>query len=172
MLAGANQDAVKKIKDLKIENDKTKKIIENSMFISFLNNKLEMTHQMVFTQFYKVQMLYYQFITQETFFKAARDFEAQFHACMNVEKPNNQFNKEWKERKQREMMKFLGKITDTSEIFSETTHQSDGKRSAAPKGGAKKKKHGADGSIEADVNDAINVLNHGQKVPHEMTDED
>jgi hypothetical protein len=63
LLVGANKEADRKIKELKVENEKTKKIIENSMFITYLNNKLEMNHQKVFTLFYKLQLLNYHFVS-------------------------------------------------------------------------------------------------------------
>ena len=41
--------------------DKTKKIVENSVFIAYLNQRLEVTHTKVFTYNYTHQLLHYQF---------------------------------------------------------------------------------------------------------------
>ena len=50
---------------------------------------------------------------QQPLFKAAREFEYQYQECNNVEKASNKFNKEWKDRLQKEMLKFNGKAAAT-----------------------------------------------------------
>ena len=68
-------ECVKKIKQLKVDTDKTKKIVENSTFIQFLNSKLEKTHTQLFTFYYRHQLMYYHFVSSQAFYKTARDFE-------------------------------------------------------------------------------------------------
>lgn len=50
-------------------------------------------------------------MVQQQFFKTAREFEGQYVECLRVERSDNRFNKEWKERMAREMLKFNGKIS-------------------------------------------------------------
>jgi len=75
LVVEANKKAADKIKELKIENEKTKKIIENSMFVDYLNNKLEVRHQEIFNYWYKLQILCHNFASPNaTQVQLARDF--------------------------------------------------------------------------------------------------
>ena len=61
-------------------------------------------------------------------YKAAREFKAQFDECLYVERSDNRFNKEWKDRLSKEMLKFNGKVAVGDEqSMSDAT--SEGKRS-------------------------------------------
>ena len=64
----------KKIGAMGVENEKTKKIISNSIFVQYLNDRLETTHEGVFTYYYKLQLLYYHFITQGQSYFKPKDF--------------------------------------------------------------------------------------------------
>jgi len=63
LLTESNRVAQEKTRELKIENEKTKKIIENSMFVNYLNNRLEVKHQETFNSWYKLQILFHSFVT-------------------------------------------------------------------------------------------------------------
>ena len=53
LIQKAKVEAQAKIKSLGVDTDKTKKIVENSTFVTFLNHSLEGLHAQVFTQSYK-----------------------------------------------------------------------------------------------------------------------
>ena len=89
--------------------DKTKKIVENSVFIGYLNSRLEGTHSKIFTYNYAHQLLYYNFKVQQPFFKAAREFENAYFECLHCEIGSNNYNKEWRDRQAMEMLRFNGK---------------------------------------------------------------
>ena len=122
-------EANQKIKSLGVDTDKTKKIVENSTFITTLNQLLENTHQQIFTYIYKHQLIYLHFVVQQHIFKAAREFEYQYLECLRVDRSDNKFNKEWKDRLVKEMMKFNGKIAAIGDENSVSDNTSEGKRS-------------------------------------------
>ncbi len=62
-----------KARKMGAENEKTKKMIEGSVFIHFLNQKLEETHKVVFTGNYKLQLLYLQLVKQQPVFTSPRE---------------------------------------------------------------------------------------------------
>jgi hypothetical protein len=43
-------------------------------------------------------------------FKAAREFESVYNECMNVERQSNKNNIQWRDRLQREILRFNGKV--------------------------------------------------------------
>jgi hypothetical protein len=47
-----------------VDTEKTKKIVENSVFITSLNAAMENLHQQLFTYYYKHQLLYLHFVVQ------------------------------------------------------------------------------------------------------------
>ncbi len=53
MLAKLKAEAAAKIKSMGVDSEKTKKIIENSVFISTLNSLMESTHSTIFTYYFK-----------------------------------------------------------------------------------------------------------------------
>lgn len=123
-------DAAAKIKSMGVDTEKTKKIVENSVFIHSLNALMETQHQQLFTYYYKHQLLYLHFVVQQPLFKAAREFEQQYLDCLRVERLDNKFNKEWRDRLQKEMLRFSGKapsLADGAESISDNT--SEGMRS-------------------------------------------
>lgn len=75
-----------------VDSEKTKKIIENSVFISTLNAMMEGTHSAIFTYYFKHQLLYLNFVVSQPPFKAAKEFEAMYQECLNVEKQANKHN--------------------------------------------------------------------------------
>lgn len=129
LIQRAKQEAVAKIKQLGVDTDKTKKIVENSSFISGLNQLLETNHAGIVTAHYKHQLLYLHFVVQQTFFKAAREFEATYLECFRVERSDSKFNKEWKDRLTRFMMMFNGKIAAVGDENSISDATSEGKKS-------------------------------------------
>jgi cellulase/cellobiase CelA1 len=62
LITKLKNDAVAKIKATGIETEKTKKIVENSVFITSLNQYLDTEHTKIFSWYYKNQILYLQFI--------------------------------------------------------------------------------------------------------------
>lgn len=44
LISACKQECASKIKQLKVDTEKTKKIVENSTFIQYLNSRLEKTH--------------------------------------------------------------------------------------------------------------------------------
>lgn len=75
MIQKMKTDAQQKIKSMGVDTEKTKKIVENSVFIQSLNAAMENLHQNLFTFYYKHQLLYLHFVVQQPLFKAAREFE-------------------------------------------------------------------------------------------------
>ena len=120
-------DAAAKIKTMGVDSEKTKKIVENSVFINTLNQAMESLHQQLFTFYYKHQLLYLHFVAQNPLFKAAREFENQYLECLNVEKVANKYNREWRDRLVKEMLRFNGKTPtggpDGSESISDNTSE-------------------------------------------------
>lgn len=57
----AKIEASKKISLLNVDSEKTKKIVENSVFINYLNSRMEQTHASIFSYNFKNQLLYYYF---------------------------------------------------------------------------------------------------------------
>lgn len=88
---------------------------------------MENVHQTLFNMYYKHRLLYINFVVNQTLFRAARDFEAKYWECMTVDKMDNPFNREWKERYQRELLKFNGKVVagddGTSMSISDATSE-------------------------------------------------
>jgi hypothetical protein len=127
MVARLKNEAAAKIKTMGVDTEKTKKIVENSVFIQQLNGMMEALHQQLFTQYYKHQLLYLHFVVQNPLFKAAREFENQYLECLSVEKVSNKFNKEWRDRLVKEMLRFNGKTPTTgfdgSESVSDNTSE-------------------------------------------------
>lgn len=64
MIARLKSDAAAKIKSMGVDTEKTKKIVENSVFIASLNAAMEALHTQLFTQYYKHQLLYLHFVVQ------------------------------------------------------------------------------------------------------------
>jgi hypothetical protein len=88
---------------------------------------MENLHQQLFTFYYKHQLLYLHFVASNPLFKAAREFENQYLECLTVEKVANKYNKEWRDRLVKEMLKFNGKTPTTgpdgSESISDNTSE-------------------------------------------------
>lgn len=131
MIAKMKSDAQQKIKSMGVDTEKTKKIVENSVFIHSLNQSMEALHSQLFTFYYKHQLLYLHFVVQQPMFKAAREFEGQYLECLRVEKLENKFNKEWRDRLQKEIMRFNGKSVAGGDGYSESIsdNTSEGMRS-------------------------------------------
>lgn len=53
LISNAKNEAAQKIKSLGVDAEKTKKIVENSVFVSYLNTLMENAHQQIFTFNYK-----------------------------------------------------------------------------------------------------------------------
>lgn len=114
-----------------VDTEKTKKIVENSVFITSLNQAMESLHSQLFTFYYKHQLLYLHFVVQQPMFKAAREFEGQYLECLRVEKADNKYNKEWRDRLQKEILRFNGKTVIGGDGYSESIsdNTSEGMRS-------------------------------------------
>lgn len=92
LIANLRNDAIMKIKATGIEIPKTKKIIENSVFITSLNQYLDAEHTKIFSWYYKNQILYLQFIVTQKFFSSALQFQESYDMCKTAEHPNNTYN--------------------------------------------------------------------------------
>jgi hypothetical protein len=66
---------------------------------------------------------------QQQYFKSAREFESQYLDCLRVERSDNKFNKEWKDRMAREMLRFNGKSAGIGDENSVSDATSEGKKS-------------------------------------------
>lgn len=85
---------------------------------------MDSEHSKLFTWYYKNQLLYLQFIVQQKFFKSAIDFSETYELCKTPEHPMNSFNREWRDRMQKELLRFNGKAVigpDGNEIISDIT---------------------------------------------------
>ena len=107
MVDSAKAETAKKVKQSGIESEKAKKLIESSVFIHYLAQRLDDKHKAYFKILYIHEQLYRVYIRQPATFKSSYDFESLYKGCIKVEKDGgvfiNSLNKE--------MQKFNGKIS-------------------------------------------------------------
>ena len=114
-----SQDEVNaKIRQLQVENNKIKKIIENNVFISHINKVMDDNHQEVFLCQYKIRLLY--LILAKTLLKSANEVSDKYFSVIQLNPSNN---KEISDRLTKEMNKFSNKATvaDASDTISDLT---------------------------------------------------
>lgn len=80
------------------------------MFASLLNTKLEQTHSAVFTLHYKHSLLYYNLCGRKDTASDARTFKEKFDVCVGADEIKSKYFIEWREKLNKEMAVFNGKI--------------------------------------------------------------
>jgi hypothetical protein len=80
------------------------------MFASLLNTKLEQSHSAVFTLHYKHSLLYYILCGKKDTTADARAFKEKFDVCVGADEMKSKYFLEWREKLNKEMAVFNGKI--------------------------------------------------------------
>lgn len=104
------EEAVKKQKVLGIDTERQKKLVDSAVFANLLNTKLEQTHSAVFTLHYKHSLLYYNLCGRKDNATDARTFKEKFDVCITADDIKNKYFIEWREKLNKEMSVFNGKI--------------------------------------------------------------
>lgn len=105
-----------KIRQLQVENNKIKKIIENNVFIARLNKTMEDTRIESFSISYKIRILH--LVLTKALFKTAKDVSRRYFDVIQLSMNNNI---EFKERLMKEMSRFNNKESsfDTGDTISD-----------------------------------------------------
>ena len=107
LIDSAKQETVKKVKQHGIESEKAKKLVEGSVFISYIIQRLDEKHKAFFKLLYMHEQLYRVFIRQPVTFKSSYDFENLYQGCTILK----QDSPEYLNAINKEMQKFNGKIS-------------------------------------------------------------
>lgn len=112
-----------KIHKLKIDSEKTKKIVENSVLISTIHTRMDSKNKQFFKLNFIHRNLYMKLVRQNlSGFRNAKEFEQAFTDLFKVDQSINRLNPEFKRKLDLEMQKFCGKIAaGDQETASEVT---------------------------------------------------
>lgn len=106
LMAEARVEIQKKIKAMEMNNDKQKKQIQESVLITFLNQRLESTHITSFNHHFKHALIQKHFHASHGELRTTEEFQNMFVQCMEIgERDQN----EYKTQLVREMNKFTNK---------------------------------------------------------------
>lgn len=116
-------EAEKKQKELNADTNKTKNLIEQSVFANFLNEKLVERHIDVFSKTFQLGVMNYKFVEKYQEMGTADKFKLIYDQVTECQRAvvNNPFRQEYLDHKEAEMDKFNGKMTDDKEGKSETS---------------------------------------------------
>jgi len=92
-------NAKRKIESLKVTVEKTKRIVENSVFIEDLNKGMEKRHEEVFKEYFKIQLLNYTFVSSQQFFRSAEELEKAFYECIVFDSSVDKYQRDWLDRR-------------------------------------------------------------------------
>lgn len=81
------QEINNKIRDMKVENDKIKKVIESNVSINYLNRNLILKREDIFRLQYWEKLI--NIILNRKLYKTAWDVRARFEDCMKMNENNN-----------------------------------------------------------------------------------
>ena len=111
-ITACRQEADKKQKDLSADTQKTKNLIEQYVFATYLNDKLEERHAEVFTKNYQLNLMNFKFVTKGHMLTTADDFMLMYESIQACTTPvhGNRFREEYLQWKEAEMEKFTGKV--------------------------------------------------------------
>lgn len=115
-IASSQEEVTKKIRQLQVENVKTKKIIENNVFVQYLNKTMEDNHKEVFIPTYKIKLVH--LVLESSDFRSAKDVSRKYFDIIQLNTSNNW---DFKDKLNKEMCKFCNKPmpTDITETISE-----------------------------------------------------
>ena len=90
-------EAEKKQKDLSADTQKTKNLIEQYVFATYLNEKLEERHAEVFTKSYQLNLMNFKFVTNGHLLTSADQFIHKYEDILACSLPgkNNQYRDEY-----------------------------------------------------------------------------
>lgn len=124
-IVSCRQEAEKKQKDLSADTQKTKNLIEQSVFASFLNDKLYEKHVDVFTKSFQLNIMNYKFVERAQHMTTADEYLLTYRRIVECTKGvvGNPFRQEYLENKEAEMDRFCGKAAAAGdEGKSETSY--------------------------------------------------
>lgn len=115
--------AVEKIHGkMKLDSDKTKKIVEQNVFITHLNSIMELKNNQFFKNNYVHRNFYIKFIRQnQTGYRTAKEFEFAFNDVQKADLSVSSYHEDYKRKLEAEMNKFNGRFGDAPETASEMT---------------------------------------------------
>lgn len=115
--------AVEKIHGkMKLDSDKTKKIVEQNVFITHLNSIMELKNNQYFKNNYVHRNFYIKFIRQnQTGYRTAKEFEFAFNDVQKADLSVSSYHEDYKRKLDAEMNKFNGRFGDAPETASEMT---------------------------------------------------
>ena len=112
---------IEKIRELNVENDKIKKVIESNVVIGYLNEKTQFRHEEIFSQQHKFKIM--ALVMSKQRYKSAKDVKRKFDEIMSLNKENNV---EFRNSLMKEMGRFNG--SDPFETdFTESIDQLSGR---------------------------------------------
>ncbi|CAI2379134.1 unnamed protein product [Moneuplotes crassus] len=104
-----------KIKQLQVENEKIKKVIENNVFIAHINRVMDERREEVFSFGYKIRILH--LVLSKTLFKTSKEISTVYHNVISLSKDNNY---EFGQRLNREMEMFNNRPFTTEDPINES----------------------------------------------------
>lgn len=146
-----------------VDSEKIKKTIEHSVLVTQLNHRMEKNNREQFKSQYIFKNLYLTFVKQDNqeHQKRAANFKLKYNEITKPHMSGNPNHQNYKERLEREMQKFNGKITvgEGSETQSQVT---DGTRATKQSGSQKNYKQQRNGSPGLDELDEAATMEHDE----------
>ena len=131
--AMAKKEIQKKLQQLNIDNEKKKKMIQDSVLVTFMNSKLEVQHTQAFEQHFKLQSLYKTLVKGYGEYVTPDELSKVFFETLNIRQADQN---EFKAQHTKELMKFNGKssLNDGTESDLTSVHfaASPGKKGGSP----------------------------------------
>lgn len=103
-------EIAKKLKQLDIKTPKQRDLVSDATTAHTLNSKLELNHSNVVTAQFKHNLLYSTFARKDFKVSGAREFYDKFIACLGVDQQMNPYFIEWREKLNKEIAIFNGKL--------------------------------------------------------------
>ena len=119
-LKQCKEEQQKKLKLLGVESGKQKQEIEKTSFANYLNTRLEQNHSQLFTLQFKHNLLFYALTGKEKPTNS-KDFHKKFFQCIDADQQGTRYFLEWREKLNKEMNVFNGKIAGDDGTTSNTS---------------------------------------------------
>lgn len=84
LMTMARKEIQKKVQQLNIDNEKKKKMIQDSVLVTFLNTKLEMQHTQAFDHHFKLQLLYKMLVKGYGEYSSPEELQRLFNQTINI----------------------------------------------------------------------------------------
>ena len=109
----AKAEIAKLIRQHGVETEKAKKLVESSVYINYMIQRLDDRHKSSFKLLYIHEQLYRVFVRQPVTFKSSYDFENLYEGCDFWKRGTGQavYSDEYTNTLNKEMQKFNGKIS-------------------------------------------------------------